>query len=116
MWTYRLLFILLAIVLSASIGSCQFLKPSPDATALKAVKAALDGKPGWQLEDLSISIENLHCKVGGTLGSGVIAQQLSDELKKLVEQGVIKSFENNCQIMDVTNPIMQDFTVPSLAF
>ncbi len=97
-------------------AGCQFLKPTPDAVALAKVKEALDGKPGWQLEDLNITVTGLHCKVGGTVGSGVIAQQLSDELKKLVDQGVIKSYENNCQIMDETNPLMQDYTVPSLAF
>lgn len=99
-----------------ALGGCNFLQPSPDAQALDKVKEALSGQPGWQVEDLIIRVENLHCTVGGEVGSQVIFANLSDALQQLVDEGVIKSYENNCEVLDETNPLMQDFTVPSLAF
>lgn len=92
------------------------MKPNPDTVALKKVTEALSNQPGWQVEDLKINVENLNATIGGELGSNVIYNNLSDIMKKLVEQGVIKSFKNNCEIIDATNPMMQDFTAPSLAF
>jgi hypothetical protein len=111
-------FLLIATLLAVCVqaAGCQFLRPSADAVALKKVTEALTGQPGWQVEDLSIAVENLNATVGGQLGSNVIYNKLSDILKKLVADGVIKSFQNNCEIMDATNPMMQDFTAPSLAF
>lgn len=116
MKSYRYMYLVLAVMLWLMAAGCQFLKPSPDAAALAKVKEALTGKAGWQVDDLTITVTGLHCKVAGELGSAVIANNLNTELKTLVEQGVIKSFENNCTIMDATNPLMQDFTAPSLAF
>lgn len=116
MKSYRYMYFMLAVMLCLLAAGCQFLKPSPDAVALAKVKEALTGNPGWQVEDLTITVTNLHCKVAGEVGSATIAENLNVELKKLVEQGVIKSFANNCTIMDATNPLMQDFTAPSLAF
>ena len=116
MKSYTYIYLVLAVLLWLMASGCQFLKPNPDAVALAKVKEALTGKPGWQIEDLTITVTALQCKVAGELGSAAIADNLNTELKTLVEQGVIKSFENNCTIMDATNPMMQDFTAPSLAF
>ncbi len=105
---------LLALVsLGASVVSCS---PDPDAQALTTVKEALSGKPGWDVEDLTITIENLQVKVAGEVGSFIIIENLSKELQKLVDTGIITSFLNNCTVLDVTNPLMQDYTVPTLAF
>jgi len=90
--------------------------PDPDVQAMAAVKEALSGKPGWDVEDLTIIVEELQVKVAGEVGSFVIIENLSKELQKLVDTGVITSFQNNCTVLDVTNPLMQDYTVPSLAF
>lgn len=114
--SYRNIYLVVAVMLWLLAAGCQFLKPSPDAAALTKVKEALTGKPGWQVEDLTITIKDLHCKVAGEVGSATIANDLNTELNKLVEQSIIKSFENNCTVMDATNPLMQDDTVPSLAF
>ena len=111
--TTILLALLALISLGASVASCS---PSPDAQALNTLKEALSGKPGWHVEDLTITVENLQAKVAGEVGSFVIIENLSKELQKLVDAGVITSFQNNCTVLDVTNPLMQDYTVPSLAF
>jgi hypothetical protein len=101
------------ISLGVSLVNCS---PSPDAQAMAAVKEALSGKPGWHVEDLTITVEELKVTVAGEVGSFVIIENLSKELQKLVDTGVITSFQNNCTVLDVTNPLMQDYTVPSLAF
>jgi len=111
--TTILLALLALISLGASVTNCS---PSPDAQALNALKEALSGKPGWHVEDLTITVEDLQAKVAGEVGSFVIIENLSEELQKLVDAGVITSFQNNCTVLDVTNPLMQDYTVPSLAF
>lgn len=116
MKSYRYMYLVLVVMLGLMAAGCQFLKPSPDAAALTKVKEALTGKPGWQVDDLTITVVALHCKVAGEVGSATIANDLNTELNKLVEQSIIKSFENNCTVMDATNPLMQDDTVPSLAF
>lgn len=115
MWRILILVAILSLGAMALSG-CNFLKPSPDAVALTAVKEALSGQPGWQADDLIIEVESLRCTVGGELGSQVIFGNLSDALQKLVDEGVITSFENNCEVLDETNPLMQDFTAPTLAF
>jgi hypothetical protein len=115
MW--RILILVTILSLGAlALGGCNFLQPSPDAKALTAVKEALSGQPGWQVDDLIIKVESLRCTVGGQLGSMVILANLSDALQKLVDEGVITSFENNCEVPDGTNPLMQDYTPPTLAF
>ncbi len=108
--------ILFGVAQLSFIAGCAFLQPSPETKALKAVEEALSGKPGWELTDLTIKIEDLHVTVAGEVGSDIIAAQISEELQKLVDLGVIKSFQNNCTILDVTNPLLQDYTPPTLAF
>ena len=109
------IFVVLLTVIS--LGACIYgCSPDPDAQAMTAVKEALSGKPGWQVENLTITIEELKVTVAGEVGSFVILENLSKELQKLVDTGVITSFQNNCTVLDVTNPLMQDYTVPSLAF
>jgi|GEM_PF-3130395 len=105
--------LLAAISLGASFLGCS---PDPDALAMTAVKEALSDKPGWHVEDLTITVEELKVTVAGEVGSFVILENLSKELQKLVDTGVITSFQNNCTVLDETNPLMQDYTVPSLAF
>ena len=68
------------------------------------------------MDDLIIKVKSLRCTVGGQVGSQVIFANLSDALQKLVDEGVITGYENNCEVLDETNPLMQDFTIPSLAF
>jgi len=111
-----LLLLVAVAMLAGTVPGCDLLKPSADAKALKAVKEALSGKPGWQVEDLKIEVANLQVTVSGEVGSYVIAGQITQELQKLVDADVIKGFTNNCTVVDVTNPLMQDYTVPSLAF
>jgi len=101
---------------AVALGGCDLLQPGPDAQALKTVKEALSGQPGWSVDDLTIRMKDLHCTVSGQVGSQTIFANLSEALQKLVDEGVIKGFENNCGILDETNPLFQDFTVPSLAY
>ncbi len=105
--------LLMLLALIALAAGCS---PNPDAEALKAVKEALSGKPGWDVEDLTITVEELRVTVAGEVGSFVIMENLSKELQKLVDAGVITGFQNNCTVLDVTNPLMQDFTPPTAAF
>jgi len=99
-------------VFFAAMAMTSCLKPNPDAVALKRIKEAFKADPMLMNEELTITVKEQFATVAGEVGSELYPQRINEILNQLREEGVIVGFNNAVEVMDVTNPLFQEFTVP----
>ncbi len=95
-----------------SVPSAGCFKPNPDAIAKKKVEEALRADTRLNVEELTITVEKGQAKVTGEVGSQLHPQIITEILERLKSEGVIQSYLNLVTVMEVENPLMQDYTAP----
>jgi len=103
------------VIVLVCVNACFFcgcLKADPDEVARKKVEDALKADQRLAVEQLNITVENLVAKVSGEVGSELHPQIINEILEKLKSEGIIKDYRNEVTVIDVENPLFQDYTVP----
>ncbi len=109
----RLAYCTLALAfLAIGYFNASCVKPNPDAVAYKRIVEELKTDGRIDPEELTISVKQGVAEINGEVGSRLHPQIIDDILEKLKEEGVIESYRNNVTVMEVENPLFQDYTAP----
>ncbi len=92
------------------LASCSIKNPDREAEIkiIEAIKA--DGR--ISVDNLNITVEKGFAKVSGEVGSELHPAIITDILERLKKEGVIVGYRNDVTVMDVENPLFQDYTAP----
>jgi len=104
--------ILVAGVCFAALALTSCLQPNPDAVALKRIKEAFKADPMLMNEELTVTVKDRFATVTGEVGSRLYPEKITQILQKLKTEGVIENFNNAVTVLDIENPLFQDYTAP----